>query len=205
MERRRVLRACSLGGGIALGAGIALWALCSPTSVGCATNVVVLTGGRVTARGCAAYSVAAHVGVGLLVLGAVLLLGRFLLARAGRAAAAATEEPLVPARVDEAVAAPVVDLGTGRTEVHVNGVNGTNGANGTRRHLEPVARLDDGGSAADGRDGAPDTGYRDRRRDEQSAAPLVGLPPGWYGNPDNPGGAVQWWDGARLVDERPSA
>ncbi len=75
MERRRVLRACSLGGGIALGAGIALWALCSPTSVGCATNVVVLTGGRVTARGCAAYSVAAHVGVGLLVLGAVQLSG----------------------------------------------------------------------------------------------------------------------------------
>ena len=28
----------------------------------------------------------------------------------------------------------------------------------------------------------------------------VSLPPGWYGNPDNPGGPVQWWDGKRLVD-----
>ena len=28
----------------------------------------------------------------------------------------------------------------------------------------------------------------------------VRLPPGWYGNPKNPGGPVQWWDGSRLTD-----
>jgi|GEM_PF-4878385 len=29
------------------------------------------------------------------------------------------------------------------------------------------------------------------------------LPPGWYGNPDNPDKPVQWWDGTRLVDRPP--
>ena len=47
---------------------------------GCSTNLVVLTHSTVTARGCAAYSVVAHLGVGLIVLGAVLLLGSFVLA-----------------------------------------------------------------------------------------------------------------------------
>ena len=74
-----------------LGAGTVLYALCSPASVGCTTNLVVLTHSQVTARGCAAYSVAAHVGVGLIVLGAVLLLGSFALAvRQRRQAAGAT-------------------------------------------------------------------------------------------------------------------
>ena len=71
---------CALWGGLSLGVGTLAFALFSPSSVGCSTNVVVLTRSAVTARGCAAYSVVAHVGVGLIVLGAVLLLGSFALA-----------------------------------------------------------------------------------------------------------------------------
>ncbi len=79
MERGRGRTRCAVGGGVSLGVGTLLFALCSPSSVSCATNLVVLTGGTVTAKSCAAYSVAAHVGVGLLVLGAVLLTGAFVL------------------------------------------------------------------------------------------------------------------------------
>ena len=32
---------------------------------------------------------------------------------------------------------------------------------------------------------------------------VVALPPGWYGNPSNRNGSVQWWDGHRLVDRPP--
>ena len=71
---------CALWGGISLGVGTLAFALFSSASVGCSTNLVLLTHGTVTARGCAAYSVVAHVGVGLIVLGAVLLLGSFALA-----------------------------------------------------------------------------------------------------------------------------
>ena len=28
----------------------------------------------------------------------------------------------------------------------------------------------------------------------------IRLPPGWYGNPNNPDRPVQWWDGRKLVD-----
>ena len=90
MERGRGRTRCVLWGGIALGVGTVLYALCSPSSVGCSTNLVVLTHSQVTARGCAAYSVVAHLGVGLIVLGAVLLLGSFVLAvRQRRQAASA--------------------------------------------------------------------------------------------------------------------
>jgi hypothetical protein len=71
---------CALWGGVSLGVGTLAYALFSPSSVGCSTNVVVLTHGGVTERGCAAYSVMSHAGVGLMVLGAVLLLGSFALA-----------------------------------------------------------------------------------------------------------------------------
>jgi len=70
---------CARWGGISLGAGTLAYALFSPASMGCSTNLVVLTRGTVTARGCAAYSVLSHVGVGLMVLGAVLLVGSFAL------------------------------------------------------------------------------------------------------------------------------
>ena len=80
MERGRGWTRLAVWGGIALGIGTVLYALCSPSSIGCSTNLVVLTHSQVTARGCAAYSVAAHVGIGLIVLGAVLLLGSSILA-----------------------------------------------------------------------------------------------------------------------------
>ena len=52
---------CAAWGGVSLGVGTLAYALFSPSSVGCSTNVVVLTHGTVTERGCAAYSVmAAH-------------------------------------------------------------------------------------------------------------------------------------------------
>ena len=57
MERGRGRTRCVLWGGVVLGVGIVLTALCSPSSVGCSTNLVVLTHSQVTARGCAAYSV----------------------------------------------------------------------------------------------------------------------------------------------------
>ncbi len=79
MGAGRGRKTCALWGGISLGFGTLMYALFSPASMGCSTSVVILTHGTVTARGCAAYSVVAHVGVGLIVLGAVLLLGSFVL------------------------------------------------------------------------------------------------------------------------------
>jgi hypothetical protein len=206
MERGHGWTRCILWGGIALGLGTLLYALCSPSSVGCATNLVVLTHAQVTARGCAVFSVAAHVGVGLIVLGAVLLLGGFVLAvrqrrHAGDAPSttptptpvpigAPEEIPLVP--VVTTVDDPAVDAGASRP---------TDGA--------PVAPTPPH---------AREWPHVERRRIERRATERVGpippgeddagrmgpasLPPGWYGNPDIPGGSVQWWDGTRLV-ERP--
>ncbi len=79
MERGHGRTLCAVWGGIALGVGTLLFALCSPSSVSCATNLVVLTHATVTARSCAAFSVVARVGIGLMVLGAVLLTGAFVL------------------------------------------------------------------------------------------------------------------------------
>ena len=71
---------CAAWGGVSLGIGTLAFALCGPSTAGCSTNLVVLTHSAVTARGCAAFSVLARIGVGLMVLGAVLLLGSFVLA-----------------------------------------------------------------------------------------------------------------------------
>jgi len=228
MERRRVLWLCSLGGGLALGIGIALWALCSPASVGCTTNIVVLTGGRITSKGCAAYSVAAHVGAGLVVLGSVLLVGRFVLGRVQRPAATASDvrheaSPVsgeLPGRqVETPPAAPSAATAGGTAEAPapapvertveppveapapapaaVGAANGSGNGNGHRPRLEAV------GAAPSG--DAPVELDAARARARSRELPLVDLPPGWYGNPNNPGGSVQWWDGTRLLDERPGA
>ena len=100
MERRVVQIRCAVWGGVSLGVGTLAYAFCSSSSMGCATNLVVLTRGAVTARGCAAFSVIAHVGIGCMVLGAVLLLGSFvLIARTWhRAPVAAEPAPAVTGR-----------------------------------------------------------------------------------------------------------
>jgi|GEM_PF-1040008 len=79
MERGPLPTRCAAWGGISLGIGTLAYALFSPSNAGCSTNLVVLTHATVTARGCAASSLVAHIGVGMMVLGAVLLLGSFIL------------------------------------------------------------------------------------------------------------------------------
>jgi len=79
MERGRGSSRWALAGACSFGAGTVAFALCSPASTGCTTNLVVLTNGAVTTRSCAAYSVAARLGIGLMVLGGVLLVGYFLI------------------------------------------------------------------------------------------------------------------------------
>ncbi len=223
MERGRGRTRCVLWGGIVLGVGTVLYALCSPSSVGCATNLVVLTHSQVTARGCAAYSVAAHAGVGLIVLGAVLLLGSFVLAvrqrrqaasAASAAAQARVEEPLVtsvgpaPAATEDvpAAAPPVAPAAPSVPTPAPSAVPAPEPAAGPETVAPPPVPA------------PPSVGQPlvDRRRRERRAPVRVGpippgeddlgpigpesLPPGWYGNPDNPGGPVLWWDGTRLVD-----
>jgi len=95
--------ACALWGGISLGFGTLMYALFSSASMGCSTSVVILTHGTVTARGCAAYSVVARVGVGLIVLGAVLLLGSFALVLRTRRQGAAEREPSAAGESEAAV------------------------------------------------------------------------------------------------------
>ena len=206
---------CALWGGISLGIGTLAFALFSPASVGCSTNLIVLTHSAVTARGCAAYSVFAHLGVGLIVLGAVLLLGSFALAvrnrrmaatasaaapvEAGASPSAATPATTAPA---PATTAPVPVEPSPATPVAVS---------------EPLAALDHvppepvfppgplstpeppstrTRPIAPG-EGAYDDEYEDGLGLLDSA---VRLPPGWYGNPNNPDKPVQWWDGSKLTD-----
>jgi hypothetical protein len=206
---------CALWGGLSLGVGTLAYALFSPSSVGCSTNVVVLTRSAVTARGCAAYSVVAHLGVGLIVLGAVLLLGSFALALrirrlgAADAAIATSAEPIVhapvaapaaqaapasrpvaPAVTDRAPSEPVV------AEPVAAGWVERPGQRESERTPEPaVARTR---PIAPGEDVYDDGGNRPDEPGLLDSA--VRLPPGWYGNPDNPGRPVQWWDGTRLTD-----
>jgi len=134
----------ALGGAVSLTLGTVAFALFSPATAGCSTTVVVLSGAAVTTRGCAAYSFASRVGIGLMAVGAVLLLGTFLLIATDRADRVAPPE----SSAETAVGAP-----------------------------EPPA--------------IP----------AEPSPPLpADLPPGWYGNPNSPDGAVQWWDGSRLTD-----
>lgn len=84
MERRRWRRRSAWGGGVAIGAGIVLFALFSDAGGACTANVVVLSDGVVGPHGCAATSIAYHAGIGLMVLGAALLVGACLLSVVGR-------------------------------------------------------------------------------------------------------------------------
>ena len=216
MERRHGQRLCALGGGIALGAGVAAWALCSPASVGCTTNVVILTGGRVTSKGCAAYSVAAHAGVGLVVLGAVLLVGRFLLARSARASDVAGDHSSdVVVRAGEP---SNVVVGTERGTGIGDDLDSSLGLRAVAEAAEPVRtgyQVDEARAVGSFRSNGHDQDRRPTDAGGGGGHPgrasagrdlrLIGLPPGWYGNPDNPSGTVLWWDGTRLLDERPSA
>jgi len=180
---------CAVGGGISLGVGTLANALFSPSTAGCSTNLVVLTHATVTARGCAASSFVAHIGVGLMVLGAVLLLGSFILIVRSRrqppvdVSAAAAQAP----EARDAVPTPSTE------QVGPTGGQRQGGAE------------DPHGPVAPGADGAP----RERpvvdvpSAVEPAAAVTTALPPGWYGNPETPGKPVQWWDGSRLTDRPP--
>ncbi len=181
---------CAVWGGVSLGIGTLAYALCSPSSAGCSTNLVVLTHGAVTARGCAAYSTIARVGIGLMVLGAVLLLGSFILAvrfrrQAGPAVASAEVAPSPP------VAGPVPSDTVAPQSAGAPAPPVPAPVEDVPRRRPPV-RV---GPIPPGEDG-PD-------RDEPASDRPVVLPPGWYGNPGNPDRPVQWWDGTRLTD-RPS-
>ena len=190
---------CALWGGIALGVGTLLFALFSSSSAGCSTNVVVLTHSIVTARGCAAFSVVSHIGIGLIVLGAVLLLGSFALtvrarrqsavsAASNGAAPTPTPTPSPPPAASivvepapvQPVAAPVAPS-TSHVPPTPDGPVPSRGGTATE---PPVA-------APSGPGPVLSTG---------PYGPVVRLPPGWYGNPNIPGGPVQWWDGEKLTD-----
>ncbi len=223
---------CALGGGVSLGVGTIAYAFFSPASVGCSTNLVVLTRGTVTARGCAAYSVVAHVGVGLIVLGAVLLMGSFALAVRNRRQVAAglarTGEVSAPVAVSsgqapEVAPAPAPTTTTPPSDAPVPPLSPAPlvapaptfapAAEPVRTAAEPVRTVPVAPEPvvartrpiAPGEDVYDDEAYVDRP-DEQPGGgqrllgSAVQLPPGWYGNPDNPGGAVQWWDGTKLTD-----
>ena len=175
MEQRRWCRRSAWGGGAAIAVGIVLFALFSDAGGACTANVVVLSDGVVGPHGCAASSIASHAGIGLMVLGAALLVVACLLAILGR-----TPQPEAPGP-RSAAGTVGGDRRTGGDRrasaalpVAQGGTNGSNNGNATN------------GSAGKGREPEPLT-----------------LPPGWYGNPGNRNGAVQWWDGHRLVDRPP--
>jgi len=173
MERRRWCRLTAWGGGAASAVGVVLFALFSDAGGSCTANVIVLGNGVIGPHGCAATSIAYHAGIGLMVLGAALLIGACMLAVLPRAESASA----VGGR-----ALPDRTLAAG----HQNGVAGRE--NGVAAgHQNGVAGRENGVAAGH----------------QNGVAAPVGLPPGWYGNPSNRGGAVQWWDGHRLVDPPP--
>jgi len=184
---------CAAWGGASLGIGTLAYALCSSSSIGCSTNLVVLTHGTVTARGCAAYSTIARLGVGLMVLGAVLLVGSFI---AGvRIREAAPVESGVPAAVRRTAPEPPVpaDATTAAPAVRKIAAPGRDDepAEGPPRRRTPA------------RVGPVPPGVDEPERAGPGPESPIQLPPGWYGNPNNPDRPVQWWDGRKLVD-RPS-
>jgi len=221
---------CALWGGISLGTGTVAFAFFSPASVGCSTNLIVLTHSTVTARGCAAYSVIAHLGVGLIVLGAVLLLGSFALAvRTRRSTAAAppvaTDAGAVPAAT--AAAPGVVEPPAPTTRANVEQAPPAAGptvddlplfdgppapAPAPATRPQPVSAAPAASVTVAAGDGATwsrpiapgeddDGGFTDEYAAEVGLLDsAVRLPPGWYGNPNNPERPVQWWDGTKLTD-----
>src|SRR5271169_276487 len=112
MERRRWVGRTAWGGGIAMVVGIVLFALFSDAGGSCTANVIVLSDGVIGPHGCAASSIASHAGIGLMVLGAALLVGACVLSVMGRteqsvaATGSGTEGPV------SGVSAPAVDTGS---------------------------------------------------------------------------------------------
>jgi hypothetical protein len=190
MEQGRMRMRSAAWGGTSLGIGTLAYALCSPSYVGCSTNLVVLTHGTVTARGCAAYSTLARLGFGLMVLGTVLLFGSFFSAiRTRREVPMVTGEPVAdtplavatPVVVDTPPSPPAETPPTATVPV-VSPVE------------EPPARR------VPARVGPLPPGGDNLAHVEPGTEIPVSLPPGWYGNPNNPDHPVQWWDGRKLVD-----
>ncbi len=183
MERGRGSSRWGLAGACSFGVGTIAFALCSQASTGCTTNLVVLTNGAVTTRSCAAYSVAAHLGIGLMLLGGVLLVGYFILVAVRPRAGRPTDAPAVqlpaaePVMAQPLFAEPVVAQPPA---------------------VEPVVAEE---SAVEPVVAEPDVA--EEPAVESATAPIA-LPPGWYGNPSNPDKPVQWWDGTKLTDAPPS-
>ncbi len=72
---------------------------------------MVLSDGAVTTRSCAAYSVAAHLGVGLMVLGGVLLLGYFLVVAVRPQEVPPKDKAVEPSHPEAARPSPVLPPG----------------------------------------------------------------------------------------------
>ncbi len=188
MEPGRIRIRSAAWGGISLGIGTLAYAVCSPSNAGCSTNLIVLTHSTVTARGCAAFSVVARFGIGLMVLGAVLLLGSFIItvrARRQTATVVMTSEP-APDQPVVLVAPAVAEAPTQVIAVPSTGADESTPKRGTTERVGPI----------------PPGEYAPARTRATPEVPTT-LPPGWYGNPNNPDRPVQWWDGTRLTD-RPS-
>jgi hypothetical protein len=178
MERRRWSRRTAWGGGIATAAGIVLFTLFSDAGGSCTANVIVLSNGVIGPHGCAASSIAYHAGIGLMVLGSALLVGACVLAVVGR-----PEQPERVVATTGALAADHAGPAPGGPATAVVAARPqTNEASERRQPLSDAQERED------------------RPRDE-----VMALPPGWYGNPSNPNGSVQWWDGHRLLDRPPRA
>ena len=263
MEPGRGRARCALWGGVSLGVGTLAYAFFSSSSAGCATNLVVLTRGTLTARGCAAYSVVSHIGVGLIVLGAVLLLGSFALALRARrmVTAGATAERFapegstsavspasgtVPAAPSTAATAPTppppprlppppprlppppprlplapVPAPTPGPTTQVAPVPAPTPGPTTQvapvpaptqtpawiptptadpTPAVPVARRAETVPPPATPPRTPIAPGDDAEEPSGLLASAIRLPPGWYGNPNQPGKPVQWWDGTKLTD-----
>jgi hypothetical protein len=187
MEQARIWIRCTAWGGVSLGIGTLTYALCSPANAGCSTNLIVLTHGTVTARGCAAFSVMARFGVGLMVLGAVLLLGSFLVTLRARRQATAVVTTSEPAP-EQPVVLEAPAVAEALTDVVSELSAAGEGVPPSRRKAE--------------REGPIPPGSYEPASDGATSEEPMTLPPGWYGNPNNPDRPVQWWDGTRLT-ERP--
>jgi len=217
---------CALWGGISLGVGTIAYALFSPSSVGCSTNVVVLTHGAVTERGCAAFSVMSHTGVGLMVLGAVLLLGSFAIAVRWRRQVEASPvdaldslfgtagDAAVPVTGQTTTVLAVPDAGAGLDErAEVRAVPEADPVPPVPRPIVPEPEPEPEIQPEPPPQPEPEPVATRRPiapgEDVRQPAPSgmlglsVQLPPGWYGNPDIPGKPVQWWDGTKLTDGPP--
>ncbi len=186
MERRRWCRRTAWGGGIASAVGIALFALFSDAGGTCTANVIVLNDGVIGPHGCAATSIAYHGGIGLMVIGAALLVGACALAVIGR-----TGQGIAEAADTTATRAPTRPRAVRPDGPLVRPGEGPNSAESLRR-----PRKGEGTTTV--RRPSPE------REPEEQPEAVIGLPPGWYGNPSNRNGSVQWWDGHHLVDRPPS-